>query len=156
MVNVNRATLPPGHGGFSLIILSDLLWITDSHEDLVKTISSCLLRPQANASGPADKSAPDRPSPETGGRVIFAAGTYTKEEDLRRFFDDLLWRAGLEAHEIDIQGGDREWQGTVDISGADTWDPDEGPIVGETMEDRVRRCMKVRRSRVRAWVARWR
>jgi hypothetical protein len=88
--------------------------------------------------------------------VIFACGTYTDDETLTRFFDNLLWRAGLEAHEIDIQGDDREWQGRVDVLGADTWDPDEGPISGETMEDRVRRCMKVRRRHVRAWVAKWR
>jgi hypothetical protein len=88
-----RATLPDPSKGFTLLILSDTLWLHDEHSALIHTISKTL-------------------STTEPGFAYFTTGHYAKRGVVDGFFKRLEDELGMESEEL--VWGD-EWEGKMPV-----------------------------------------
>ncbi|GHJ87627.1 hypothetical protein NliqN6_4029 [Naganishia liquefaciens] len=87
------ATLPDPTKGFTLLILSDTLWLHDEHTNLLRTISNTLSRTEP-------------------GYVYFTTGHYAKRPIVEEFFHRIETEVEMEYEEMTY--GDK-WEGEMPV-----------------------------------------
>ena len=83
--------------GFDLVILSDLIWIDTSHQDLVDDIARTL-------------------SHKPSSRSFILTGRYCKQQSIDSF-TAMLAQAGLAMMELDLEAAGPSWRGSTEIEG---------------------------------------